>query len=123
MKEIDIKHTTKKQLLDIIDEQRGRINRIDEINIKSSSKIASYSDMLSDRDKTIFEIRKNVNVHRIDQIADYKMFQKFIEIFKDDSMTHKEKRYFAGKIQYVFQNSIDKKLNDIQPEFSDELPF
>lgn len=122
MNNIDLKHITKKQLIDVINEQRAIIDNHDEILKISETKSRMLQNELDDNFITIKSLKTMIARNEIDSIADYKMFQKFIEIFRDEAMTHNEKRYFARKIQHVFGSAINTKLQNVDFERLD-LPF
>ena len=116
---------TKKELIEVIEEQRHTIEK-QQAEIRKEKDWASNARRRAiDMEEEVKQVRRQLAYSHHQNIADIKSLQNFLIIFSNETMTHNEKGYLARKINQVVEKLIEERIEGLDGLYSinDSMPF
>ena len=122
---MNIDKATKKQLAEVIEEQRLSIESL-EGEIKSfEQKNCSANEEYWREQERVKELESQLRISYLENISNIKSIQNMLAIYENESMTHREKAYLGRKLSHVISNMVNEKIKGLNSAFSlcEDMPF
>lgn len=122
---MNLDKTTKKELAEVIDEQRNTIEKLNsELKSFEQKNYSANENYRREQDK-VKELHSQLRFTHLENIADIKSLQKMLSIYENEAMTHREKAYLGRKLSQVIQIMVDEKIKGLDSAFrlDDDMPF
>ncbi len=123
--DMSLDKTTKKELAEVIDEQRNTIEKLkSELKAFDQKNYSANENYRREQDK-VKELNSQLRFTYLENISDIKSLQKMLSIYENESMTHREKAYLGRKLNKVIQNMVDEKIKGLDSAFrlDGDMPF
>ena len=122
---MNLDKTTKKELAEVLDEQRNTIEKLkSELKNFEQKNYSANENYRREQDK-VKELHSQLRFTHLENIADIKSLQKMLSIYENEAMTHREKAYLGRKLNKVIQNMVDEKIKGLDSAFQldNDMPF
>lgn len=122
---MSLEKATKKELIEVIEEQRHTIEKQQADLRKESDLVSNARRQAIDREEEVKQVRRQLAFSHHQNIADIKSLQNFLIIFSNETMTHNEKGYLARKINQVVEKMIEERVEGLDGLYgiNDSMPF
>lgn len=123
--DMNLDKITKKELAEVIDEQRNTIEKLkSELKSFEQKNYSANENYRREQDK-VKGLHSQLRFTHLENIADIKSLQKMLSIYENEAMTHREKAYLGRKLSQVIQNMVDEKIKGLDSAFrlDDDMPF